>query len=350
MSEAASTPAVALRGLTKRFDAVLAVDRAELEVEPGTICALVGPSGCGKTTLLRLVAGFERPDAGRVEVAGEVVADERMVVAPEKRRIGMVFQDYALFPHRDVAGNVGYGLPRRGRAERVADVLSLVGLEDARSRPIHELSGGQQQRVALARALAPRPEVILLDEPFSNLDASLRDRLRREMREILVRAGVTAVFVTHDQEEALSIADAVAVMNGGRIEQSGTPEAVYSRPANAWVADFLGETDVFDGEASGGLVSCELATLRTDAGFEGPARVLVRPEAIALAIGGAAPDEAKRAEVIERRFYGHDQLLDLRLESGTVVRSRRPGFPAWHPGDTVWAWIEGRVVVLPRER
>ena len=215
-------------GLAKAFGVVRAVDDFTLELEGGTIAALLGPSGCGKTTALRLIAGLERPDAGTVTVGGRELAGPGTFVAPERRRIGVVFQDYALFPHHDVAGNVAYALGRGADPARVREVLELVGLGEHGARPVHELSGGQQQRVALARALAPTPELILLDEPFSNLDAGLRERLREEVREIIRRAGVTALFVTHDQAEALSIAETVAVMRDGRVEQLGTPEEVYS--------------------------------------------------------------------------------------------------------------------------
>ncbi len=249
--------AISCEGLSKSFGQKRAVDRVDLLVERGVVCALLGPSGCGKTTTLRLIAGFERPDAGTVAVADRTVAGDRAFVAPERRRIGMVFQDYALFPHLSVEGNVAYALGRGHESGRVAEVLRLVGLDRMGHRFPHELSGGEQQRVALARALAPTPEVILLDEPFSNLDASLRARVRQEMREILVAAGVTALFVTHDQEEALSLADRVAVMRDGRIEQEGTPEEVYGRPTTRWVADFLGDAEVVPVDGAVGRVSCE---------------------------------------------------------------------------------------------
>ena len=237
MNDNGDGTALALPGVAKRFGDVEAVAGLDLDVGRGGICSLLGPSGCGKTTALRLIAGLERPDAGTIELFGRVLSGAGGFVAPEKRRISMVFQDYALFPHYDVAGNVGYGLGRRPDPARVSEVLGLVGMGGLERRPVHDLSGGQQQRVALARALAPTPELILLDEPFSNLDAGLRERLREDVRGILGRAGVTALFVTHDQEEALSVADTVAVMNRGAIEQVGTPEEVYSaRPRPGWPA------------------------------------------------------------------------------------------------------------------
>ncbi len=346
MSTTTTSAPLRLSGLRKSFGDVAAVEALDLEVEAGSICALLGPSGCGKTTTLRLIAGLERPDRGEIAVGERILSGNGDFVAPERRRIGMVFQDYALFPHLDVAGNVGYGLGRRPDPGRVAEVLELVGLGADAGRAVHELSGGQQQRVALARALAPTPDLVLLDEPFSNLDAALRDRLRGEVREILIRAGVTTLFVTHDQAEALSIAETVAVMNEGRVEQVGTPEEIYSRPGSRWVAAFLGEIEVVAGDAADGRVSCELGTLPADQALSGPVDVVVRPESIAVGLSG--PQDACDGEVISRRFYGHDQLLELKLPSGQTLRSRQLGFPAWHEGDRVRVWINGPSDVLPR--
>jgi iron(III) transport system ATP-binding protein len=346
--KAFAPPCVGLRvrGLQKCFGPVRAVEHVDLQVRQGGTCALLGPSGCGKTTTLRMIAGLERPDAGEIFVGGRKVSGEGCFVPAEERRIGMVFQDYALFPHMDVAANVGYGLGRKPDPVRVREALQLVGLGDAGSRAVHELSGGQQQRVALARALAPTPDLVLLDEPFSNLDASLRERLRQEVSDILRQAGVTAIFVTHDQEEAMSIAEQVAVMREGQVEQCGTPEEVYLRPATRWMATFLGDIEVLPGDACEGRASCELGNLPIDAQMAGEVDVLVRPEGLAVGVSG--PAGAAHAEVVSRRFFGHDQLLGLKLRSGRVVRSRRLGYPAWHPGDHVQVWIEGPVEVLPR--
>ncbi len=342
--------ALRLRGLSKSYGDVVAVDGLDLEIEAGTTCALLGPSGCGKTTTLRLIAGLETPDGGEVEIDGKTVSTAQRSLPPERRRIGMVFQDYALFPHLDVASNVGYGLGRRPDAGRVEQMLATVGLRGLGDRHPHELSGGQQQRVALARALVTEPRAVLLDEPFSNLDAGLREKVRDEVREILRAQGVTSVFVTHDQEEALSVADVVAVMNEGRVEQVGTPEEVYSRPASRWVAGFLGEIEVLPGTAAAdGRVECELGHVSHRDGLRGEVDVLIRPES--LAVGTVEPGDRKgslEAKVVSRSFYGHDQMLSLQLPSGRTVRARRLGFPAWHPGDRVRVWIEGPVDVLPR--
>jgi iron(III) transport system ATP-binding protein len=341
--------AIELRGLRKSFGDVVAVDGVDLTVEPGAICALLGPSGCGKTTTLRLIAGLETPDAGSVEIGGETVSTAKSSLPPERRRIGMVFQDYALFPHLDVAGNVGYGLGRRPDRTRVEQMLATVGLGELGDRHPYELSGGQQQRVALARALIVEPRAVLLDEPFSNLDAGLRERVREEVRAILQAQGVTSVFVTHDQEEALSLADVVAVVNAGRVEQVGTPEEVYSRPATRWVAGFLGEIEVLPGTVVEGTVECELGRFSHANGNDEDVDVLIRPES--LAVGTVEPADAhgsREAVVISRSFYGHDQMLELRLASGRTVRARRLGFPAWHPGDRVRVWVEGPIDVVSR--
>jgi iron(III) transport system ATP-binding protein len=338
--------AISCISLSKSYGPVRAVDGLDLEVERGSITALVGPSGCGKTTTLRLLAGFERPDGGTISASGRVLAGTGTFVPPESRRIGVVFQEYALFPHLDVAGNIAYALGRKADRGRVAEVLRLVGLDGISDRPVHELSGGQQQRVALARALAPSPDVVLLDEPFSNLDASLRDRLRQEVSQILRETGVTAIFVTHDQEEALSVADTVAVMSDGRIEQIGSPEEVYSRPSNRWVAEFIGEIEVLSGRVRDGRAECDLGSVPAGDAV-GEVDVLIRPESLAVAV--RASSRSVPAEVVARRFFGHDQLLELRLESGRVIRSRQLGFPTWHAGDRVHVTIEGPADVTPAD-
>ena len=333
-------PAIDARRVEKRFGRTRAVDGATLRVEHGKLVALLGPSGSGKTTLLRVIAGFETPDAGRIAVSGRGVAGDGTWVEPEHRRIGMVFQDGALFPHLTVERNVAFGASRR---ERVAECLDLVGLAARADSYPHELSGGERQRVALARALAPDPEVVLLDEPFASLDAGLRDALRAEVADILRAAGTSALLVTHDQAEALSLADTVAVMCDGRVEQVGTPEEIYERPLTRWVAEFLGEADVLPGTASRGMVECELGRFGAAPDLAGRVNVVIRPESVAIGTGPAGGQAEAQAVVVARSFYGHDQLVHLELPSGVRVRSRRLGFPAWHPGDRVRIWIDGPV-------
>jgi iron(III) transport system ATP-binding protein len=329
--------------LSRSFGSLKAVVGASLRVGHGELVALLGPSGSGKTTLLRMIAGFERPDAGRVRIGGRLVAGDGEWVEPEQRRIGMVFQQGALFPHLDVAANVGFGA---GRRERVGESLELVGLGDRAKAYPHELSGGERQRVALARALAADPEVILLDEPFAALDAGLRETLREEVAAILRAAGASALLVTHDQAEALSLADEVAVLRDGRVVQTGSPEEVYDRPSSRWVAEFLGEADVLPGTAEGGMVSCELGRFSAGRELSGAVEVVIRPESVAIGHGAGASRDAPEAVVLERSFYGHDQLVHLELRSGLRLRSRRLGFPAWHPGDRVRVWLDGPVNAL----
>jgi iron(III) transport system ATP-binding protein len=300
--------------------------------------------------MLRLLAGFEAPDAGCITLGGEIIAGGartsrreaqdrhglpglRAVPAPDRRG------------QRPLRARRPRGAQRRRRAA-VAEVLELVGLADLGGRQPHELSGGQQQRVALARALAGTPELVLLDEPFSGLDAALRARVRQEVRAILLAAGVTALFVTHDQEEALSLADRVAVMRDGRVEQLGTPEEVYGRPASRWVAEFLGEADVLPGTAEGGWVACELGRVPAEDVIAGDAEVLVRPESVALSLGPAAGGRTQlEAVVVEREFFGHDQLVHVELPSGRRLRSRSLSYPVWHPGDRVRVQLDGPVNV-----
>jgi iron(III) transport system ATP-binding protein len=336
--------AVRLSGVSRGYGPVAAVRNLDLEVGRGEILALLGPSGCGKTTTLRLIAGFEAPESGTVEIGGRTVAGPGTNVAPEKRRVGMVFQDYALFPHLTVAQNVAYGLPGgKKRKARVEAVLALAHLDGLQDRMPHELSGGQQQRVALARALAPEPEVVLLDEPFSNLDAALRTRVRMEMREILTDAGATAVFVTHDQEEALSLADEVAVMMGGTIAQKAAPEDLYHSPATPEVARFVGEANFLRGTAREGCVRCALGEIPASCPYNGEVEAMLRPEALRLT---ASPDGD--ATVVGREFYGHDQLLKIRLSCGDVLHSRLGAGPGLKIGDRVRVDVAGRAVAFPK--
>ncbi len=342
-------PLVRLRGVERSYPhptgPTRAVAGADLAIGRGRVLALLGPSGCGKTTLLRVVAGFERPDAGTVEIAGSVVAGPGVWLAPERRRVGMVFQDYALFPHLTVAENVGFGLPRRERrSSRVGDVLELVGLAEFARRSPHQLSGGQQQRVALARALAPKPDLVLLDEPFSNLDAALRSQVRTDVQRILRAAGATAIIVTHDQEEALSVADEVAVMRDGRIAAQAAPEVLYHAPDDRQVASFVGEAEWLQGRSDGSVVATELGELRlARAAAAGEVDVLVRPEDLVL-----CPDEDGDATVVGRQFYGHDQVLFLRLGSGRELRARLGPVTELRPGDRCRVSVSTQVHAFSR--
>lgn len=338
--------AIRADGIEKRFGDTAAVDDAGVTVEAGQLTALLGPSGSGKTTLLRVIAGFEVPDAGTVEIGGRLVAGPGTWVEPEHRRIGMVFQDGALFPHLTVSANVTFGGPRAGRAE---ECLELVGLADRGASYPHELSGGERQRVALARALAMDPEVVLLDEPFAALDATLRVALREEVAAILRRAGATALLVTHDQQEALSLADQVVLMRDGRVEQAGSPEEVYARPATRWVAGFLGAAEVVPGTADDRHADTELGPVVLDTPAHGPVDVLVRPEAVAVVVASEAGEGAAgvRGRVLARSFFGHDQLLSIELDSGRRLHSRVVGSGPWLPGDDVLVRVVGRVHALP---
>lgn len=317
-------PIIDLHNVSKIYGDIHAVDDISLQAEPGEIVALLGASGCGKTTTLRLLAGLEHPDEGEICLNGQVVANGRTFVEPEARAIGMVFQDYALFPHLTIEANVAFALnrvARREREKRVQDLLRLVHLldDDARlgKRFPHEISGGQQQRVALARALAPNPSVILLDEPFSNLDAALRKSTREDVRRIIKEAGTTALFVTHDQEEALSISDRVAVLRAGKLLQIGTPQEIYLRPASRVVAEFVGEANFLAGTGEGETVETALGNLPLAEPAQGNVQVMIRPERLEV-----KPDDAGMFRVQQVQFLGYDQLITFALPDGTLVRSR----------------------------
>ncbi len=296
----------------------------------GRLVALLGPSGCGKTTLLRTVAGLERPDSGEVRVGERVLSGPERFVPAERRQVGMVFQDAALFPHLSVARNVAYGLRRRApdRAPRVAEALALVGLSGFEARMPATLSGGQLQRVALARALAPRPSVILLDEPFSNLDAPLRAELRLEVRRMLAGIDATALFVTHDQEEAFLVGDEVAVMGGGQVAQQGGPTELYELPATREVAEFIGDANFVAGVGAGGEAETALGPVPLHSDAWGPVEVMIRPERLV-----ARPGDGACVERIE--YYGHDAVYVVALDGGGTVRARVIGAPELQPGARV---------------
>lgn len=310
--------AVTLTGLTKRFNGGdPSVDNVTLDIAAGSLVTLLGPSGCGKTTTLRMIAGLETPSEGRIMIGDTDVT--RM--PPERRDVTMVFQSYALFPHMDVFANVGYGLtvasrPKAEVIERVHDALELVGLEGFGDRRVDALSGGQQQRVALARALVMKPKVVLFDEPLSNLDAKLRRRVRGEIRALQQRLGLTAVYVTHDQEEALAISDKVVVMNGGKIEQIGTPHDLYHKPASLFVADFVGRANVLDAVWDGHLVRLGDITLAMDSALPaGRVQLILRPEGVRL----ARPQEpGLPAKITELAFVGGATEVSFATDLGIV--------------------------------
>lgn len=341
--------ALACRHLHKRFGTQVVVEDVTFSVKPGHILALVGPSGCGKTTTLRLIAGFEELDSGSIDVAGQLVAHEALHVPPERRRTGMVFQDYALFPHLTVGQNVGFALGRgQTTRPRVAELLEFVGLPGYEDKMPHQLSGGEQQRVSLARALSLDPAVLLLDEPFSNLDASLRTTVRAEVRDMLKAKAITAVFVTHDQEEALFLGDEVAVMMNGRLEQIGSPEAIYHEPRNRRVAEFIGHTSFLPGETTAAGFLTPLGefgqTHALSAGL--PIEVVVRPDDILL-----APSGDGNGRIVSRQFVGIAYVYGVRLTDGTELSCWQPHTVNMPVGTSVQAVLSPGhdLIVFPRD-
>jgi iron(III) transport system ATP-binding protein len=347
---------IRVAGVSKSFGPVGVLHDVHLEVAPGSLTAVLGRSGCGKTTLLRIIAGFVAPDAGTVALDGRPVVD----LPPERRRVGYVSQEGSLFPHLDVAGNVGFGLPRRLRRarHRVDELLELVGLEPGLAdRYPHQLSGGQQQRVALARALAPGPRAVLLDEPFAALDAELRESTRRAVAAALEHAGTTAVLVTHDQGEALSMAGQVAVLSEGRVVQVAPPAELYRQPADAEVAAFVGDAVLLPATVRDGHADSVLGSHPVSGRPEpGPTTVLVRPEQIVLEplANGGGPGEVV-ARVVDATFYGHDATVRLRVRSGSgehplpdTVLARTPGHAAPEVGSDVRLTVQGSVTPTGR--
>lgn len=327
-----------LRNVCKQFpnSRTPAVDNLSLQLQEGDILTLLGPSGCGKTTLLRLIAGFENPDRGTILLNQQVVAQANKSTPPEKRGVGMVFQDYALFPHLTVADNVAFGLQGRSKSspqtkQRVHEVLQLVGLENFGRRYPYQLSGGQQQRIALARALAPRPDLVLLDEPLSNLDVQVRLRLRQELRRILKAAGTSAVFVTHDQEEALAISDVVGVMNQGHLEQCDRPEVVYHQPRSRFVAEFVTQANFLRAERQGEQWLTELGSFGGVGAIAGDeADLVVRPETITL-----TPDPQGQGKVVDYQFLGREQSYTVALRSGRCLQAQTLGGAVLAVGSSV---------------
>ena len=360
--------AVEIVGVGKSYGRTVVLDGIDLRVGDESITALLGPSGSGKTTLLRLIAGFDRADRGTISVDGQVVDDGRVHVRPERRGIGFVPQDGALFPHLTAAGNVGFGLHRSDRG-RVGDLLDLVGLGQIGHRYPHQMSGGQQQRVALARALAIRPRLVLLDEPFSSLDTGLRVSLRRDVARILAEAKTPAVIVTHDQDEALSLADRIAVLDSGRIVAAGSPVELYRAPANAVAARFLGEANLLDGTidgtgdgtVGGGRARCALGSLPlldraladralpVRAPNQGLVTVLVRPEQVLVAL--QAPDGGSVPGIVDTLdFHGHDSLARVVLGDSTRLTARLVGEHGVREGDRVHVAVDGAVIAWPSSR
>jgi iron(III) transport system ATP-binding protein len=328
-------PVLDLDGVTREFGPETAVDELSLSVYEGELLTLLGPSGCGKTTTLRLLAGLDRPDGGTIRVDDEVVAGPDAFVAPDDRDVGLVFQSFALFPHLTVGENVAFGIddwPADEREARVEELLDLVNLADYRDGSPDDLSGGQRQRVALARSLAPEPDVLLLDEPFSNLDVSLRVEMREEVRRIIKQTGVTAVSVTHDQEEALSISDRVAVISDGDVEQVGRPEVVFEQPESRFVAEFLGQAGFVSGTLDDGSVETDLGTLPADV-IEGLGReydgarvdVMVRPDDLVATPADEESFEAEpgtdpgNGEIVHRQYTGPSFVYQVQLDGGDHV-------------------------------
>ena len=327
--------------------AQVAVEDVSFTVAPGEIFALLGPSGSGKTTVLRAVAGFEPLLRGSILLRGAVVQGDGVFVPAARRKLGFVFQDHALFPHLTVEGNVAFGLatlPASERRGRVAELLAALDLEGLGDRTPHELSGGERQRVALARAMAPQPSLLLMDEPFDSLDKGLRETVRRHVHDRLKEMGTTALLVTHDQEEALSFAERLGVMQAGRMEQIGCPEDLYLRPQNRFVADFLGDTNFIEGEAGGASADTPLGEVRLDQSVHGPIVLSVRPEHLELL---EPHDVAVAAEVVVREYKGHDITLRVRFGERlyTVIADYRCPFDV---GDRVRLRARETAVVLQR--
>ena len=349
--------AVRIEGLSKRFFAVTGavtgtgagavLENANLAVDAGSLLAILGASGSGKTTLLRLIAGFERADAGTIELDGVAVAGPGLHVPPERRRIGYLAQEGALFPHLSVGRNIGFGLGRGNHDARIAELLAMVGLPEAyAARSPHQLSGGEQQRVALARALAPRPRLMLLDEPFSALDAALRQEVRDTVAAALRASGATAILVTHDQPEALSMGDRVAVLREGRIVQHADPVSLYRNPRDAALARFVGEAMLLPGTARGDRADSALGSLSLATAMMGPVSLMIRPEQIRLVAPSTSGSAA--ATVGDIRYFGHDALVDLHLaDAGAPILQARVFSHALPAAGPIGLVVEGAVAAFP---
>lgn len=342
--------ALEITSLSKSFSGIQALKEVSIEVATGEMLAVLGPSGCGKTTLLRSIAGFETADSGQIMLGGKIVFGDGIDLKPEKRKIGYVAQEGALFPHLTVEQNIAFGLSRKEKGNgRIAEMLELVGMPGYENRMPQELSGGQQQRIALARALAPSPTLVLLDEPFSALDAGLRASLREDVKKALKATGATAVLVTHDQEEAFSMADVIAVMREGKCIQTSDPVSLYKYPADLDVATFVGDATILQAKVCGGYVHCplgELAAMKCCTRECENASVMIRPEQFII---GDATDNI-RGEVVRTTFYGHDSIVHLRLDpefGGNEIQIRIMGTHKYESGERVGLKIDGEVMTYP---
>ncbi|SHF15987.1 iron(III) transport system ATP-binding protein [Modicisalibacter ilicicola DSM 19980] len=346
-------PLLHVDDLECRYGATVVTRQVNFSLTRGDLCCLLGPSGCGKTTLLRAIAGFEPVAAGSIALDGRVLSDPTTLVAPEKRQIGMVFQDYALFPHLSIVDNVAFGLrrlPGDQRRQRVDELLELVGLTHLGKRYPHELSGGQQQRVALARALAPQPRLLLLDEPFSNLDVELRRQLSQEVRRILKKLGISAIMVTHDQQEAFALADQVGVLHGGHLQQWDTPYNLYHEPATRFVANFIGQGFFIPGTMQDReTVNTEIGDIAGNRAYPfeigAPVDVLLRPDDIVL-----DQQSALEARVEQRTFTGASTLYRLRLPSQQVVEASFNSHHEFAPGESIPVRIQADHLILFERR
>ncbi len=342
-------PALELRQVSKTFGKANgqagvhpAVQNVDLSLPEGEVLALLGPSGCGKTTILRLIAGFERPDEGQVRIGGQLAAGGLSFTPPEARGVGMVFQDYALFPHLSIGDNVTFGLKglnRKQRAEKLGFILRLVGLEGRAADYPHQLSGGERQRVALARALVPEPRLLLLDEPLSSLDADLRMKMREDLRVLLKVGKLTAIFVTHDQEEALYLGDRLAVMSQGRVEQVGKPEDIFHQPATRFVAEFMGNSDFLPGRRTPHGVETEIGLIpqAVDAPEGADLQLVLRADDVRF-----EPQAGSPSIVLARHFRGAMNVYRLRLPSGRLLHAFAPHEQRLPPGTPVRIWVDSQ--------
>ena len=340
-----------ISGITKSFGSARVLQTIDLHIADGEFVALLGPSGSGKTTLLRIIAGFEDADAGEIRIGNRIVVQNDISVAPERRKVGMVFQDYALFPHLSVKENVAFGLPRSAdRTGLVKIALTAVDMLDWIDAMPHQLSGGQQQRIALARALAPKPGIVLLDEPFSNLDPGLRAHVRADIRRIIRDAGATAILVTHDQEEALSMSDRVAVLLDGELRQYDSPQTVYQQPATEDVARFVGDAHFIEGVITADGIETEIGILPIqgdDYQVGDEQTVMLRPESVTVEPAAAGTLSAPRVKNVV--FFGKDQLLEIQLPSGLIIVARCPTHVLYSPGDPVQIKVMWPLHIMPIE-